>query len=254
MQHHAGMVIGSMTWRAVAFAHWAVDPAAVRSHVPEQLELDTYGGSAFVGLVGLRIEDARMRFLPPLPLLRRWPQVNLRTYVTCRGVRGIHLFSMDTSRTLPMVGSRALVGAPYHRGRVRVEQGGGVWRYRVSRRWPGPRPAELDASCRVGRTLGEAQSGSLEEFLVERYSAFTVRGGVVIDTPVRHRPYFLCMATIDLHSETLREAAGLQGGQRIPDLYCRELQVQALAPRLAAGRVALSRGTGAEVVAAGSGA
>jgi uncharacterized protein YqjF (DUF2071 family) len=230
------MVIGSMTWRWLALAHWAVDPEAVRHFVPEPLTLDTFGGAAFIGLVGLRVERARARFLPRLPLVNQWAQVNLRTYVTFGGVRGLWLMSMDAGSTPPVIGRRALLGAPYHRSQVTIGRVADGLRYRVHRRWPGPVPAELDVRCRVGRTLGEPKPGSLEEFLVDRYSAFTVRGGMVVDAPVRHRQPWLCMATLELVREELRAAAGLPPGDRLPDLFCRELAVDLLAPRLAPAR------------------
>src|SRR4051794_1965568 len=43
------------TWRELLFAHWEVDPAAVRRVVPPQLPLDLRDGAAWVGVTPFRV-------------------------------------------------------------------------------------------------------------------------------------------------------------------------------------------------------
>src|SRR5882672_7174579 len=42
-------------WERLGFLHWAVDPAAVAGLLPPYLEVDTWEGAAYVGLVPFTI-------------------------------------------------------------------------------------------------------------------------------------------------------------------------------------------------------
>jgi uncharacterized protein YqjF (DUF2071 family) len=43
--------IMTQSWHDLLFAHWAVDAGKLRSKVPGALELDTFGGRAWIGVV-----------------------------------------------------------------------------------------------------------------------------------------------------------------------------------------------------------
>ena len=71
-----------MTWSELLFAHWRVEPDAVRRHLPEGLELDTHEGDAWVGVVPFLMSDVAPRACPAIPRLSRFLELNVRTYVT----------------------------------------------------------------------------------------------------------------------------------------------------------------------------
>lgn len=227
------IAVGAMTWRSLAFVHWAVSPRPVRAQLPPGVELDTYGGDAFIGLVPFQIEAARPRFLPPVPGVSSFPEINLRTYVTVDGEPGIWFFSLDADSALAVLGARAVYALPYFRADAAVEEAGADVAYHARRRWPG-QTAELDAVCHVGEPLGLAAAGSLEEFLIERYVLYAWRGDRVRRARVRHAPYALCRAEIEVRRESLRRAADLPSvGARVDDYFCRSLRVEVGAPRRA---------------------
>ena len=70
-------------WDDLLFIHYRVDPALLRRLVPEQLELDLYGaaGEAYVAVVPFRMRGIRPRFLPAVPWLSAFAELNVRTYV-----------------------------------------------------------------------------------------------------------------------------------------------------------------------------
>ena len=70
-----------MTWADLGFLHWEVAAAARRPLVPDALEIDTFEGRAFVGLVPFTMRGVRPAWAPPLPWLSRFHEVNVRTYV-----------------------------------------------------------------------------------------------------------------------------------------------------------------------------
>jgi uncharacterized protein YqjF (DUF2071 family) len=55
------------SWRHLLFAHWPVPPAALRPHVPAELELEAWDGSAWLGAIPFRIRGMRLRGMPPVP-------------------------------------------------------------------------------------------------------------------------------------------------------------------------------------------
>ena len=77
-----GRPAGYQNWRNLLFVHWEVPVDALRAVVPAGLEIDTFEGRAFVGVVAFEMHDVRpTRFLPPVPTARRFDEVNVRTYV-----------------------------------------------------------------------------------------------------------------------------------------------------------------------------
>ncbi|MGX1079366.1 uncharacterized protein YqjF (DUF2071 family) [Bacillus sp. SLBN-57] len=82
----------TQTWNHVLFAHWAVDPEAIRGQIPAALELETFNGKAWIGILPFLLTNMRPRFLPPFPFISRFPELNVRTYVAYKGVPGIYVF------------------------------------------------------------------------------------------------------------------------------------------------------------------
>ncbi len=91
----------------VTFVHWPYSPGVMRPFVPARLDLDTFEGTAWVGLVPFLLEDLRFPELPSVPWLSRFPQTNLRTYVCGPdGKQGIWFFSLETARLLAVPSGR----------------------------------------------------------------------------------------------------------------------------------------------------
>src|SRR5919202_329523 len=78
----AGRWIMGQTWADLLFAHWPVPVDAVRAHVPAPLELDLHDGRAWLTVTQFEVRGARPRGALPPPLLSRFPELNVRTYVT----------------------------------------------------------------------------------------------------------------------------------------------------------------------------
>lgn len=226
--------LGFQRWRSLLFLHWGVPVAELRALVPPVFELDLHRGRAYVGLVAFAMEDVRpLRGLPPVPTAARFPEVNVRTYVRHRGQAGVYFFSLDAGSTLAVLGARAVWALPYFRAHMRVERTGHEIHYWSRRLWPRPRPATLDVRYTPGPPLPPAQEGSLEHFLVERYTLFTTRGSAVIAARVHHTPYPLRRVTVEELDQTLLAAARVarpDDGERPPDLFSDGVDVEVGAP------------------------
>src|SRR4030095_7094618 len=74
-----------MRWVDLLFAHWPVPLEALRPLIPPTLEIDTFDGQAWLGVVPFRMEDVAPRFLPSPPGPGAVPELNVRPYVRRRG-------------------------------------------------------------------------------------------------------------------------------------------------------------------------
>ncbi|HWC31582.1 MAG TPA: DUF2071 domain-containing protein, partial [Actinomycetota bacterium] len=95
------------SWNVATWLHWPYDPAAISHVVPDGLELDTFEGNAYVGLVPFVIENQRLAGTPAIPWLSRARETHLRTYVTAPdGARGSYFFYLENERLAAVLGGR----------------------------------------------------------------------------------------------------------------------------------------------------
>ncbi len=90
-----------MSWHDLLFAHAPVPVAALRAVVPPGLDVDTFDGVAWLGVVPFRMTRVGPRVLPPLPGLHAFPDLNVRTYVT----RATGNPASGSSASTPPIGS-----------------------------------------------------------------------------------------------------------------------------------------------------
>src|SRR5688500_5867254 len=98
-----------MDWHELLFMHWPVPVAALRRHVPGTLDIDTFEGRAWIGVVPFRMTNVRPRFVPPVPRLSAFPELNVRTYVVPAGTKdkpGVWVFSLDATNPLAVRAAR----------------------------------------------------------------------------------------------------------------------------------------------------
>ncbi|MEC9048958.1 MAG: DUF2071 domain-containing protein [Planctomycetota bacterium] len=187
-----------MRWEDLLFLHWAVEPDALRRFLPAGLELDTFDGRAWLGVVPFTMAATRFRCLPPVPTANRFPELNLRTYVRCGDRAGVWFFSLDAHSRLAVEGARVGFGLPYFFAEMQSRREGARVSYksrRVDRRGP---PAGFEGAWRPVGPWQAAVPGSLEHFLVERYSLFAVRRGRLLRGDVVHPPWRLAAADVAL--------------------------------------------------------
>lgn len=190
-------------WRRLAFLHAPLDPDALQATLPAGLELDTFEGRAYLGLVPFDVVGARVAGLPPIPGFSKFPELNLRTYVHHRGVPGIWFYTLEATHRLAVALARAGLSLPYRYATLAVTPSLRGTRYTGAR--PG---AEAELEVVPGEELGPALPGSLEFFLIERYALYAARSERLLRLRVHHRPYPLQRATVRLCHETFSDALG----------------------------------------------
>jgi len=98
------------TWHDLLFAHWRVDAVALRQMIPRPLELDLWQGEAWLGIVAFGMAEVRVR---GLPFEWRFPELNVRTYVTLGGRPGVWFFSLDAVSSAAVLAGRHCFHLPY---------------------------------------------------------------------------------------------------------------------------------------------
>ena len=202
-----GRWAGRMRWLDLLFAHWPIATEALRPLVPAALQLDLFDGRAWVGIVPFRMENVRLRFMPALPWLSAFPELNVRTYVSFGGRPGVFFFSLDAANPVAVAVARRLLHLPYFKARMSCRPVETTIDYESERTHPGAPTGRLRARYGPTGPVQPAAAGSLEYFLTERYCLYAVSpGGAVIRTEIHHRPWPLQAAWAEIETDTL--AAG----------------------------------------------
>jgi uncharacterized protein YqjF (DUF2071 family) len=196
----------SQVWHDLLFAHWPISPELMRKIVPPQLPLDLYDGKCWVGVVPFWMSGVRPRAIPPLLGLSKFPELNVRTYVTLENKPGVYFFSLDARSHLTVWGAKTFFNLPYYFAQMSVTRDQ-EWFYYHSKRTD--QPAELRGRYRETGPIFHAQAGTLEHFLAERYCLYTVSRNVVYRCEIHHAPWPLQTAEAEFAKNTMAQAAGV---------------------------------------------
>ena len=199
------------TWIDLLFAHWPVPPEWLRPAVPDALPIDTFEGSAWLGITPFEVVGARPRGLPPLPWLSRFPELNVRTYVTVGGRPGIWFLSLDAARALAVHGARRTYRLPYHHARMEITRADGRITYRSASASAERPRAALDVTYGPTGAPASPRAGTLEHFLTERYALYAVDAGHRLHrAEIHHAPWPLQPASAELRGNTMTAPYGLR--------------------------------------------
>src|SRR6476660_3957354 len=113
--------IMAQTWHDLLFAQCPVEATHLIALVPVQLPLDTFDGRCWVGVVPFHMSGIHARNLPPIAGLSRFPELNVRTYVTLNGKPGVYFFSLDAASLPAVWAARTFFRLPYFHAQMSVE-------------------------------------------------------------------------------------------------------------------------------------
>lgn len=219
-----GPWVMAQRWHELLFAHWPVPAELVRAIVPSPLELDLFGGQAWLGVVPFRMTGVRPRLLPPVAPVSRFPELNVRTYVVVDGKPGVYFFSLDAASRVAVWSARAFFGLPYFRARMSSTRVGDVIEYRSERR-DDPRPAALEATYRPVGPAWSPAAGTLDHWLTERYALYTVApDGTTLRGDIHHAPWRLQLAHAQFNVNSMTEPLGVPLPGQDPVLHFAAVQ------------------------------
>ena len=194
-RHPAASPVGWQRWSDLLFLHWQVDAAAVQARLPAGLTVDVHEGMAWLGIVPFFMERIRPVYLPPLPWISWFLELNVRTYVHDQhGNPGVYFFSLDCDQPVAVRLAQRFFHLPYFDAKMNARRKGGHVQYQ-SRRHGDPTDAHYE--WQSTGPVHEAEPGSLEFFLVERYALFTAKpDGKLVTGRVHHAPYRIAEAEV----------------------------------------------------------
>jgi uncharacterized protein YqjF (DUF2071 family) len=203
-----GPWVMSQTWHDLLFAHWPVAQDRLRELVPAQFELDLFDGQAWLAVVPFHMTHVTPRFVPSLPWISAFPELNVRTYVRVDDKPGVFFFSLDAGSAVAVGAARALLNLPYFSAEMQVAVNGRV--DYASRRLSQP-SAEFRGWYQATGHPHPPAPDSLEYFLTERYCLYAVDHRFrAYRLDIHHPPWQLDTAVAEITVNTMAEAAGLR--------------------------------------------
>ena len=218
----------AMRWHDLLFLHWPVSPEMIRPLIPLGLELDTFDGSAWIGVVPFRMTRVRPRYFPPFAGLA-FQELNVRTYVWTPGRSGVWFFSLDATNRLAVRTARRRYGLPYFNAQITLQRERETIHYRSIRVDKRGGRAEFHASYKPTGTVYRSAPETLDRWLTDRYCLYAVdRRRRLRYADIHHLAWPLQAAEVELKLNTMTHPLGIQ----LPDVlpvahFARRLDVVA---------------------------
>lgn len=218
-QRPTGHVVMYQQWRDLLFLHWEYSAKEIQATLPEGLAVDTFEGRAYLGVVPFLMRNIRPRFLPAVPGISNFLELNLRTYVRDRsGVPGVWFYSLDANQRLAVEIARRLFHLPYQHAKMKsTRTAEGMICFESVRTGAPADGRRCVFNYAPGAALPPQSGGSLEFFLVERYLLYSNAPDGLRRGAVHHEPYPLCHAELTEWDENLLPMNGFSPTGRPAD-------------------------------------
>ena len=207
------------SWTHLLFLHWRWDAEDIQVRLPKGLTVDTFDGSAWIGVVPFYMRNIRPRFLPCVPWISNFLELNVRTYVHDENGRpGVWFFSLDCNQPFAVWIARTFFHLPYHHSRMTAQLTGGNTVDYSNHRLGDDAKSAFRYTLSPDATL--AEPGTLEFFLVERYLLFSNTPRGVRCGQVHHNPYPMAKATAEAFDTRVLALNDFTPPARPPDHVC----------------------------------
>jgi hypothetical protein len=151
------------------------------------------------------MSGVRFCFSPPFPGTSRFPELNVRTYVSHGGKPGVYFFSLDAGSRLAAWAARVTYHLPYFHSEMSVTESDRWINYHSLRG-----KAELQARYRPIAPVRLRQQSEIEHWLSERYCLYTVLHNQVYRAEIHHQPWPLQDAECEFSANSMAASAGIQ--------------------------------------------
>ena len=200
-----------MRWHDLAFLHWKVDPDVLRPQIPADLEIDLHNGEAWLGVVPFRMESVAPRFVPDIPWMSAFPELNVRTYVTHDNKPGVWFFSLDATNPVAVRVARSVFHLNYLDASIGLQRRDEWIDYRSQRTHRNQPPASLKVSYRSESEPFQAKPGTLEFFLTARYCLYAAnRKGKVFRGDIDHESWKLSKCECRIEDNSMTNGLGIE--------------------------------------------
>ena len=210
--------IMKQTWNDLLYAHYPIKLEALQKLVPNMFPLDSYNGMGWIGVIPFHITGIRIRGLLPIPGMNRFPELNVRTYVTLDGKPGIYFFSLDAAHFLAANSAKLFYHLPYRHADILVKKTGATIDYESRRK--SKEATQLKCTYKPISQPFLAAKGSFEEWMAERYCIYTLnKKGRLFRCDVLHSPWLLQQAEAKFYHNTILSKQGIYVDSDKPILH-----------------------------------
>lgn len=197
-------------WRDVLFQHFEIrDMTPLQHYLPKDCEFDSFDGKYYLGLVLMQMSDVRHRSFEKFVWFKSYNELNLRTYITYKGKRGVLFFSLDVDSLISVLGARVLYGLPYRLRRFEKKGAQKMAMYDVNK-------LRFETSYELLSEPKHHQEGSFAYWATERYFFANRYFGVSFMGEIAHKPWELSIAKAK--NSSLEILSGFKLGERHEDV------------------------------------
>jgi len=222
-----------MHWHDLLFMHWPVNSEGLRPYIPPTLTIETFDGTAWLGVVPFRMSRVAPPLIPPVPYLSSFPELNVRTYVIAEETPGVWFFSLDAGNLIAVELARSTFHLNYYNARMTCQLARDTVQYSSVRTHRSAPPASFQGQYRPTGPAYLSTQGTLENWLTERYCLYAAnRRGIVWRSDIHHSQWPLQPAEAEIERNSMTDQIRLTLPDTNPILhFARHLEVIAWLPQ-----------------------
>lgn len=199
-------------WNNAVFLHWKVPAEAIRPLIPRTAELDTFQGEAWVSLVAFTMGKLRASYLPAVPGISNFHEINLRTYITRDNKPGVYFLSIEAQKLLAVFLAKSISGLPYKKSLIKRGSNGMANTYSSINSVKG---FALESTFETSED--EYERTALDKWLVERYCLYLDRNDKLFRYDIHHLQWEIKKIELK-HLKMQYKAGDLVLKEKQPDL------------------------------------
>lgn len=192
-------------WSDLIFISFPVDKSLLQNHLPKGLKLDLFNKTAYISLVPFSSSKTSIKLVPEAITSAEVVGLNVRTYVKVDDKPGVYFFSINMSSLLV---SQLIKRKFYFNGcnaKVKHVRNDDFQSYNCQRN-NGDNTERFSCSYKPYGVTYQAESGSIEAWLIERFCAYSVNhSGKLYRTEIMHNPYVLQKVNVQILEDTISD-------------------------------------------------
>ena len=154
-------------------SHWPIPPEILRPYIPSSLQIDTFDGSAWLGVVVFVMKGIYPRGLSSVSLTPKFSEVNVRTYVQYDGKPGVYFMSLDVGDLASLTIAKRWYRLPYHPAHISIQKEGQTFHYESIRKGKTNTPITSKGTYTPLSDVFFPKEGTLDHWLTERYCLYS---------------------------------------------------------------------------------
>jgi uncharacterized protein YqjF (DUF2071 family) len=192
------------SWSNLLFTHWPISAELLRPHIPRSLQIDTFDGTAWLGVVVFVMDGIYLRGLSALSLTPKFAEINVRTYVQCNGKPGVYFMSLDVADWASLMFAKRWYRLPYKAAQISFQKEGRTFFCQSLRKEKAKVPIGFHANYIPDSRVYFSKKEMFDHWLTERYCFFSTdtRGNIYCGE-IHHQPWPLQKVEIEICRNSL---------------------------------------------------